>query len=335
MRALMSLLGVLSVALSGMFAPPPAAAAPQVLKLACDSPVGLATDRGVKLFKQLVEERSHGKYRVDIFDGQSFGSPETVYQALMFGSLHFVSETTSQLSSMVPALQLFDCPGIFPDSEAAEAIIRGPVGEQLLKDMSDKNILFHGFTRPLARVIWTRTPAADLADLKGRKIRTTSGKMHIAAVKALGMTPIPMAWSEIFTSLQQGVVDGQDTAIALGARQNLAEVSPYIVESDYIIFSEVMATGTKWWNKLSEEDKAMFSSCMKDMFAHIQEGHRADMEQARGMIEKQGGHIVTPDEQEKRKWFAETRNLYKEFDTIKPEWVNSIHAALRDMGKLQ
>lgn len=335
MRKLASLALAFCLALTGtaLFTPQ-AHAAPTVLKMTCDSPVGMATDKGARLFKKLVEERSNGKYRVDQFLGQSFGSPESVYQSMMMGSIQIVIQTTSQLSSLETALQLFDCPGLFPDVESFEKVLSGKTGEALLAAMSNKKITMHGFTVPLPRVIWTRTPAAGLDELQHRKIRTTSGKMHIAAVKNLGMTPVPMAWSEVFTSLQQGVIDGQDTSIISGVPQHLAEVSPYIVASDYIIFSEVFATSTKWWNKLSDEDKAMFKSCIQDSIAAMRDQHRIDAAKAVDEVKKQGATVVMPSAAERKVWFEKSKDLYKEFKTIKPEWVDMIRAELKALGKI-
>lgn len=315
------------------FIPVQAQASPIVLKMACDSPVGLATDIGAREFKRLVEERSKGKYRVDQFLGQSFGSPESVYQALMLGSIHFNLQTTSQLASMTPSIQLFDCPGVFPSEAAFEHIIRGEVGKALLSELSDNKVTFLGFTCVMPRVVWTRMPCKNLDELHKKKIRTTTSKIHIATINNLGMTAVPMPWPETFTALQQGVVDGHDSTIVSCAPQRIAEVAPYVVESEHLAFSEGFEVATRWWNKLSAEDKAMFQSCIDDSIAMIRKIHdEKDRIEARQSVIDQGAKIITLSPEEKSEWFNRNKETYKDFPAVKPKWIKMIRDELQAAG---
>lgn len=334
MRKLASLAMAFCLTLTGAsIIPSQAQAEPIVLKMTCDSPVGLATDIGAREFKRLVEERSKGKYRVDQFLGQSFGSPESIYQALMLGSVHFNLQTTSQLSSMTPSLQLFDCPGIFPSEAAFEHIIRGEVGKKLLPELSDKRVTFLGFTCVMPRVVWTRMPCKNLDELQKKKIRTTSSKMHIATINNLGMTAVPMPWPETFTALQQGVVDGHDSTIISCAPQRITEVAPYVVESEHLAFSEAFEVATRWWNKLSAEDRAMFQSCVDDSIAMIRKIHdEKDKAECRQSVIDQGAKIITLTPEEKKEWFNRNKDTYKEFPAVKPEWITMIQDELKTAG---
>lgn len=313
--------------------PAPVQAAPIILKMTCDSPVGLATDIGAREFKRLVEERSKGKYRIDQFLGQSFGSPESVYQALMLGSVHFNLQTTSQVASMTPSFQLFDCPGVFPSEAAFEHIIRGEVGKALLPELSDKRVTFLGFTCVLPRVVWTRMPCKNLGELQKKKIRTTTSKIHIATINNLGMTAVPMPWPETFTALQQGVVDGHDSTIVSCAPQHIAEVAPYVVESEHLAYSEAFEVPTKWWNKLSEEDRVMFQSCVDDTIVMIRKIHdEKDRKEARQSVIDQGAKIITLSSAEKAEWFKLNKDTYKDFPAIKPAWIKMIQDELKTAG---
>ena len=333
MRKLASLALAFSLALVGTAFAPQAQAAPIVLKMTVDSPVGLATDIGAREFKRMVEERSKGKYRIDQFLGQSFGSPESIYQALMMGSVHINVQTTSQLSSLTPSMQLFDCPGVFPSEAAFEHIIRGEVGKKLLPALSDKRVTFLGFTCVMPRVVWTRMPCKNLDELQNKKIRTTSGKMHIATINNLGMTAVPMPWPETFTALQQGVVDGHDSTIISCAPQRITEVAPYVVESDHLAFSEAFQVATKWWNKLPAEDRAMFQSCVDDTLTMIRKIHdEKDKTECRKSVIEQGAKIITPTNEEKLEWFARNKETYKKFPAVKAEWITMIQDELKAAG---
>ena len=175
-------------------------------------------------FKELVEERSNGKFRVDVYDSSKFGNFDSVVQGLQYNMLQMGSASTPNLSPFSDSFLIYDLPFLFPNYESTDLITDGPIGMDAAKALESSGIIGLGYIEIGFRNIWNNQKTVKtMADAKGLKIRSTPSKAHIATLKSLGMNPTPISWGEVYTALQQKTVDGIDIDLNLAWYNNIAD----------------------------------------------------------------------------------------------------------------
>ncbi len=165
---------------------------------------------GALKFKELVEKKTGNQIEVQIYPAAQLGSERVVLEGLQMGTIEMGIITSGALSGFVPDFSILDLGYLFKDNKQAVQVLNGPTGKALIEKMKTANI------RGLApvdcgfRSVYANRPVKDPSGLKGMKIRTMENPAHLAAFRAIGASPLPMAWGELYTALQQGVVDGAE-----------------------------------------------------------------------------------------------------------------------------
>ncbi len=233
-----------------------AAAGPTVIKIAHPNvpqhPMGQCFEK----FKELVEQRSDGKFRVDIYDSSKFGNFDSVVQGLQFNMLQMGSASTPNLSPFSDSFLIYDLPFLFPDYESTDLITDGPIGMEAAKALESSGIIGLGYIEIGFRNLWNNKKAIQtMADAKGLKIRSTPSKAHIATLRALGMNPTPISWGEVYTALQQKTVDGIDIDLNLAWFNNFPEVNNNVTIVNSLYSPHLVMMSKKFLSSLSEDDK--------------------------------------------------------------------------------
>lgn len=313
-------------ALAGLLSFTPAQAAPIPVKITTHATSSMALCRSLVTMKNFIEEKTNGKYRVDIYDQFKLGTMESAYQGMQLGTVHFLVEGPSNLSNFMPIFAMFDLGYIFPDADTADEVLSGPVGKKILAAAANKAVTPLTFVRYSYRNIYLNKPVHSLAELKGVKVRASSSPVHIAVLKAMGMNPTPMPGSEVYTGLQQGVIDGVDIDITYLVKGKWDEVCKSVVFTQHTYLPQIIYTSTRWWNKLPAEDKAVFQEAI-DLY--VQEQRKNVLEdEAESMqaIKEKNLSIYTPTEEEIAMLRKNTSELYKEFPKIDVTLLNELKA---------
>ncbi|MBK5200796.1 MAG: DctP family TRAP transporter solute-binding subunit [Spirochaetaceae bacterium] len=196
-------------------------------------------------FKPMVEEASHGRIQIDVYSSAQLGDDTKATEACRQGELEIVSTSTAPLVGLIPELAIFDIPFLFKNGEQADAVLDGPIGDQLNVLLAEKGLI---------NLAWNENGFRDLTnsvrnvytpdDLKGLKIRTMENKYHLEAWKLLGASPTPMSWAEVFTALQQGTIDGQENPIPNFYSAHIQEVNKFITRTNHV-YSPLMLLCSK------------------------------------------------------------------------------------------
>lgn len=189
----------------------------------------------ISTFKKMVEEKSKGRIKVEVYSGGQLGDDTKGSEACRAGELEVVNTSTAPLVGLVPELAIFDIPFLFDNSEMADKVVGGEIGNYLNKKLEEKGLINlawneNGFRDLTNSVKVVKTPK----DLSGLKIRTMENKYHLEAWKLMGASPTPMSWSEVFTALQQGTIDGQENPIPNFYSTRIQEVNKYITITNHI-----------------------------------------------------------------------------------------------------
>ena len=181
------------------------------------------------IFKPQVEENSGGRIKVEIYPNAQLGSDRQAIESVSLGSLEMTVPGGPVVSGFYEEYMVFDLPFLFTSREAGYAAWDGELGQQLSEGLKAQNIINLGYgENGFRHVTNNRGPINTPADMTGLKIRTMENPLHVAAFTGMGANPTPIAFGELFTALQQGTVDAQETPAAIIHSNKFFEVQDYM-----------------------------------------------------------------------------------------------------------
>ena len=172
---------------------------------------------GAQKFADLIKERTNGRIQIKLYPSSQLGKGEReMCEGLQTGAVELLVTSTGPLGGFSPSINILDFPYLFRDFDHVDAVMDGPIGRKLLNDFEKSGLKgFAIWENGFRHLTNAKRQVKKVEDGKGLKIRTMENKMHLAAWKTAGLNPTPMAWGEVFTALQQGVIDGQENPIAV------------------------------------------------------------------------------------------------------------------------
>ena len=211
---------------------------------------------GLLKFKEIVEEKTNGQIIVETYHSGQLGDDRTMTEALQLGTQEVVIPSTAPLANFVPEFSVFDFPFLFPNEQVADKVLDGEVGQKFLDKLSDQNLVGLSYwENGFRQVSNSKTPIASAADFKGLKLRTMENDLHLEAFRALGANPTPMAFTELFTAMQQGTVDGQENPFATIYLSKFYEVQDYVSNTNHIYSPFVFLMSKTFYDGLTEEQQ--------------------------------------------------------------------------------
>lgn len=253
-HALCAVRHVLELLLAGAMIAAPIAVGAQVLTLraATETAKGEDTALLVEYFKESAERLSNGSIKVNDFYAGTLGSQRQLQEQVQLGTIEVVS-TASDMPELNPKYGLFDLPFLFKDRAHAYRVLDGEIGKSLAEaTVNSKGVRVLAYGELGFRQITNKVrPILSPQDLRGLKIRVPPNKVRLAAFKALGAAPTPVPYKELYTSLQQGVVDGQENPLYSIAALSLWDVQKYVSVTNHVFTPGYLLANERWWKGLT------------------------------------------------------------------------------------
>jgi len=322
---------IIAISMVAMVAIPVAFSAPTVIKIAHPNvpqhPMGQCFEK----FKELVEQRSNGEFRVDIYDSSKFGNFDSVVQGLQYNMLQMGSASTPNLSPFSDSFLIYDLPFLFPDYESTDLITDGPIGMEAAKALEPSGIIGLGYIEIGFRNIWNNQKTIEtMADAKGLKIRSTPSKAHIATLKALGMNPTPISWGEVYTALQQKTVDGIDIDLNLAWFNNFPEVNNNLTIVNSLYSPHLVMMSKKFQDSLSPENKKMILDTFQEVKLYERKLIREGEKEIMAKLPEKGVDVTVLTDEERAKWAAATASVYEQFEErIGKDLIEQVKATIK------
>jgi len=241
------------------------------IRAATANPDGSLHVEAINTFKSIVEKESGGAITVQTFYGGSMGDEQANVKQLRNAEINLAVLACGNLTPFAPSAGVFYLPYLFPSLADAEKLF----SNQEFMDTVAGKVVAESRTRPLAwliggyRVITNaKKPINNLGDLQGLKIRVPPVELQLAAFRAWGVEPHPLAWSETFNGLQQGVIDGQENPHAINRDQKFWEVQKYISNVHYLLWVGPIMVSEKWYSKLDAQTKELISRAAQEAAQH-------------------------------------------------------------------
>jgi tripartite ATP-independent transporter DctP family solute receptor len=228
----------------------------QTLRLGYIMAEGDPGDLGAKKFKELVEERSDGSLEVLLQGNSLLGGEQDLWEGHELGSVEMALTGVGPISFFTPEYAGVQMYYAIKDQEHLEKVFNGEIGDEIeaaLLEAKGGRILDWWHRGP--RHVTANKPIRTPDDLKGFKIRTPEGRTYLEAWKSVGAAPTPMALGELFTALEQGVVDGQENPLALIATNSFDEVQSHVSLTGHQVAPFLLSISDKTWQTLSDEEK--------------------------------------------------------------------------------
>jgi len=274
--------------------------------------------KGAIRFKELAEAKTRGRVKVEIYPNSQLYKDREELEALQLGAVQMLAPSVSKFGPLgVRKFEVFDLPYMFPDERSLEQVVEGPVGSGLFKLLEPKGITglaywFNGFKEFTAN-----KPLKKLDDFKGMKIRIQSSKILEGQIKAFGAIPQVMAFSEVYTALQQGVVDGEENTPSNKYTQKMHEVQKYMTMSDHGVVMYAVIVNKKFWDGLPADIRKSLSEAMAESTQYVWEIAKKENDDAIAKIRaaKTTDIYVLP-AAEKAAWRKAMLPLYQEYEGI-------------------
>ncbi|QGQ46146.1 TRAP transporter substrate-binding protein [Metabacillus sediminilitoris] len=260
--------------------------------------------QGMVKFKELLEEKSGGKMKVQNFFDATLGDDLKMTEALQGGLQEVTVPSTSPLVGMIKEFGIYDFPFVFNTEKEAYSVLDGAVGQKLLDKLPEHDLVGLGYWENGFRNLTnSKHPVNTAEDFKGLKIRTMQNEVHLEAFSKLGANPSPMAFSEVFTALESGTVDGQENPLATIKTQKYSEVQDYLSLTKHVYTPFVFLVSKKFWDSLSEEEQKIMSEAAQEAGEYQRALNQEENEKALKILEEEGMKIneVSPEEAEKMK----------------------------------
>jgi len=299
----------------------------KVLYLAHSLPQTHPVHKGILKFQSTLDQKSEGKLKIKIFPDGQLGSEREVLELLQIGSVAVTKVSAATLSNFVPEYHILGVPYLFRDKNHQFNVLEGEIGKSILQKGSKFWLRGLCYYDAGSRSFYTREKAIRTPDdLKGLKIRVMNNQMSINMVNAMGGSATPLAYGELYTAIQQGVVDGAENNPPSFVSSNHYEICKYYTLDEHSSVPDVLLIGTKQWDKLSAEERIWVQEAA-DESSQAQKGYWNDsVEESMRVAKEADVEVIIP----KKSLFAEkSKSVLEGFIKEYPEMeavVNQIKA---------
>lgn len=260
---------LLSIAIAATFsvglAAPAAMAADKVMKCGIVTNKDRSLSKGLVEFGKILEKETGGSIKVQVFTDGVLGGDRQTLEGLQMGTIHCTSVSTGPIAAFVPQFDVFDLPFLFKDKATAFKVADGPIGKELLDKLPAVGMIgFNYWENGFRHVTNNKREIKTLEDIKGLKIRTLESKIHVDTWKQLGANPTPMSFSQLYTALEQGVVDGQENPFGNVVSNKFNEVQKYLTTTGHVYNASPFLLSKKFYDGLTDKEKEAVKKAAKE-----------------------------------------------------------------------
>lgn len=304
--------------------------AAQNFQLSHNAAAGNPKDVASLKFAELVKEKSGGRLNIDVGGAAQFGDDAETITNMRLGTIAFSANSQGTTSAVVPEIALLGLPFLFQSLDQAEAVMDGPAGDKLEAAAEAQGlVVLSWWNNGIREVSNSKKPITTPADLAGMKIRTPPDPMTIDIFTALGASPTPMAFSELYIALQQGVVDGQENPLINIHSSKLHEVQPYISMTNHKYEATPLLASKMIMDSMSAEDQQIIRDAAAEAGELNRQMVREQTDALKAQMETEG---VTFNDVDPAPFVEATKSVYEKWRAQYPELVDEIVAAAQAAG---
>ncbi len=290
------------------------------LKLAHALPTEHPVHKSLTWFAQQVEAKT--KLRIKMYPNGTLGDETNLLQMVQNGTIAFTKVSAAPLSTFAPDYNILSLPYLFKDKVSYNKILNGPIGDKILASSEKSGFIGLAFLDAGERSFYANKPIREPLDLNGMKIRVQNSPISIDTMKALGATAVPLPYGELYSALQQGVVDGAENNIPSYYSSRHYEVKKYYSYDMHTMVPDVLVVSTKIWNNLTQEQQATIRQVAKDTVQQQNINWNAYVEKSLTALK---AHKVTFVNSDVSAFQDAVKPVYEKFKKENPDLVNMLN----------
>jgi tripartite ATP-independent transporter DctP family solute receptor len=250
---------------------------------------------GAELFAKRTAELTKGKVEVQVYPSSQLGNERELVEAMQIGTIEMGASTSAVAARFVKEVEIFNLPFLFKDFQHLYKVLDSPFGEDLNQAAQKKGLRVLGWWVGGSRSIYARKPVSDLASMKGLKIRTLESSLVLATWKTLGLIPTPIPFGEVYTALQQGVVDAGEGNIISYESMKFDEVAPYLSHIKYLITVQLLLISENYFKGLPADIQQALIQAGKECVALERKVNEEAEEKIIDLLKRKKRTVVIPD----------------------------------------
>lgn len=287
-----------------------------IIKVHSDTTEDSAQQEGLERFKELVESRSNGEYSVTIYPNNALGNDVEVAQQMQFGAVQAAPIPTAKLSGFNKDLQLIDMPFLFPNRDVAYKFMDGEIGKEVLAGLRKSGFEAPMFWESGFKQLTCNTSVEKPQDLQGKKVRVMESPLLISQYKALGSNPVPIAFSETYTALQQGVVECQENPLVSISQMKFYEVQKNLMMTNHGYLGTAFVFSKMWFDGQSAENQTLLTEAVLEAGKYQRERSIAREEVYLTAIKEAGGtEVIKLNQTQLNEFRNAMSSVYEEFSS--------------------
>jgi tripartite ATP-independent transporter DctP family solute receptor len=265
-----------------------------VLKAADVHEQSYPTTKGLFKMKELLEKWTEGRITVKVYHSGQLGAEKETIEQTQFGAIDINRVSISPVSQVVPEFKVFALPYIFRDRNHMHNVLDGELGKEMMRKLEEHKLVGLGYYDSGQRSFYTaKKPVQSMEDLEGLKIRVQKAEIMLDMARAVGASPTPMAFEEVYSALQTGVIDGAENNLPSYVAKGHYEVATYYTMDAHSRIPELLLFSKATWDKLSEEDQKLIRKAAEQSVPYQRQQWQKRVDESITKAKEAGCEIIT------------------------------------------
>ncbi|WP_305074336.1 TRAP transporter substrate-binding protein [Propionivibrio sp.] len=316
----------LSICFATLIGSVSATAVAQELKAADVHPEGYPTVVAVQNMGKKLEAATNGRIKLKMYPNMALGDEKSMIEQTQAGGIDILRTSLGPMGPVVPDVNVFNMPFVFRNAAHMRAVIDGPIGDEILKKISDSSVNLVGLAwmDGGTRNLYSKKAVRKPADLGGQKIRMMGNPLFVDTMNAMGGSGVSMGMAELFSSMQTGVVDGAENNEPTYVTQNHFTVAKYYNRTAHLIIPEVLVFSKAKFNKLSAEDQALVRKLARE--AQLEQRKLWDEKVADSLAKMKAAGVTIVEDVDQPAFFKATQPVRDKYGAAYADLINRIQA---------
>jgi tripartite ATP-independent transporter DctP family solute receptor len=289
---------------------------------------------GVEKFAELMAKKTNGKFKVQAFPGGTLGPDLQTVSAMQGGTVEMTVMNASLLAGVSKEMAIFDFPFMFNNAKEADAVSDGPVGKKLLDKLQEKGLIGLAYWDLGFRQVHTgKKPIAKADDFNGIKMRVIPTPIYVDFMKSLGSSPVPMPFTETYTALEQGAIDGMTNPLLNILDGKYEEVSKYLTITNHMYTPQAVVVSKKFWDKLTPAEQQLMREAAQETAVYQRKIARDEATKVLAEVKKKGMTVFELNADEIAKLRERSKPVVEKYTKELGPIVDEMYAAVDKVRK--
>ncbi len=234
-------------------------------------PLDYPTILYMKRCGEIINEKTKGKFNIKVFGNSTLGSENDAIEQVKIGAIDMTRVGSAGFNAIIPESSVPGLPFLFRDHDHFKKVMYGPIGDKLLATFDKHGFVGVALLGSGTRSVYGKKPVRNMEDAKGIKIRVQQSDLWVDLIKAMGASPTPIPFSEVYTALKTGLVDAAENNYPSYESQKHYEAAPVYSETQHVAYYEIVVFSKKVWEKLSAEEQKIIRETFKEQIPYYEE----------------------------------------------------------------